>query len=53
MENKIENTLIGKLKSMIMTINNMEKMFEGEDVEVIFALEELKEQIADIIRECK
>lgn len=40
-----------KLVNMINTINNMEKMFEEEDISVTFALEELKEQVADMIRE--
>lgn len=39
-----------KLINMIGTINNMEKMFEEEDIEVTFALEELKEQVADMLR---
>lgn len=43
--------LKNKLVNMINTINNMEKMFEEEDISVTFALEELKEQVADIIRE--
>lgn len=42
--------LKNKLVNMINTINNMEKMFEEEDISVIFALEELKEQVADMIR---
>lgn len=42
--------LKNRLINMINTINNMEKMFEKEDVSVIFALEELKEQVADMIR---
>lgn len=43
--------LKGKLVKMINTINNMEEMFEEEDISVTFALEELKEQVADMIRE--
>lgn len=39
-----------KLVKMINTINNMEEMFEEEDISVIFALEELKEQCAEMIR---
>lgn len=39
-----------RLKNVIKTIENMEKMFEDKDVEVIFALEELKEQINSIIK---
>lgn len=39
-----------KLINMIGTINNMEKMFEEEDIEVTFAFEELKEQVADMLR---
>ena len=42
--------LKNKLLNMINTINNMEKMFEEEDISVTFALEELKEQVADMIR---
>lgn len=42
--------LKGKLVKMINTINNMEEMFEEEDISVIFALEELKEQVAEMIR---
>ena len=42
--------LKNKLINMVSTINNMEKMFEEEDIEVTFALEELKEQVADMIR---
>lgn len=42
--------LKNKLVNMINTINNMEKMFEEEGVSVTFALEELKEQVADMIR---
>ncbi len=42
--------LKGKLVKMINTINNMEEMFEEEDISVTFALEELKEQVADMIR---
>jgi len=45
--------LKNKLVNMINTINNMEKMFEEEDIEVTFALEELKEQVADILRNIK
>lgn len=43
--------LKNKLVNMINTINNMEEMFEEEDISVTFALEELKEQVADMIRE--
>lgn len=42
--------LKGKLVKMINTINKMEEMFEEEDISVTFALEELKEQVADMIR---
>lgn len=45
--------LKSKLVNMINTINNMEKMFEEEDISVTFALEELKEQVADMIRNIK
>ena len=42
-----------KLVKMINTINNMEEMFEEEDISVTFAFEELKEQVADILRNIK
>lgn len=42
--------LKNRLVNMIKTINNMEEMFEEEDISVTFALEELKEQVADMIR---
>ena len=42
--------LKNKLVNMINTINNMEKMFEEDDISVTFALEELKEQVAEMIR---
>ena len=42
--------LKNKLVNMINTINNMEEMFEEEDISVTFAFEELKEQVADMIR---
>ena len=42
--------LKGKLVKMINTINNMEEMFEKEDISVTFALEELKEQVAEMLR---
>lgn len=42
--------LKNKLVNMINTINNMEEMFKEEDISVIFAFEELKEQVADMIR---
>ena len=42
--------LKNKLVNMIKTINNMEEMFEEEDISVTFALEELKEQVAEMIR---
>lgn len=42
--------LKNRLVNMIKTINNMEEMFEEEDISVTFALEELKEQVAEMIR---
>ena len=42
--------LKNKLVNMIKTINNMEEMFEEEDISVTFALEELKEQVAEMLR---
>ena len=42
--------LKSRLINMISTINNMEEMFKEEDISVTFALEELKEQIAEMIR---
>lgn len=42
--------LKNRLVNMIKTINNMEEMFEEEDISVTFALEELKEQVAEMLR---
>ena len=44
-----------KLKNTIKSIDNLEDMFtaEGQDVEVIFGLEEIKKQINEIIKEEK
>ena len=42
--------LKNKLIKMINTINNMQEMFKDEDVSVIFALEELKEQCEEMLR---
>ena len=38
-----------KLNNVVKTIDNLEKLFENEDISVIFALEELREQIKSIM----
>ncbi len=42
-----------KLNNVVKTIDNLEKLFENEDISVIFALEELREQTKSIMELCK
>ncbi|MGM9881475.1 MAG: hypothetical protein ACI31S_01375 [Bacilli bacterium] len=44
-----------ELKETLKTIDNLEEMFEneGQDIEVIFGLEEIKRQINKILEEEK
>ena len=55
--NKKIKEISRKTERMIFTINNLQKVFETEDdvdeTDMVFALEELKEQSTEILELCK
>ena len=54
--NKKNKEINKKIERMIFTINNLQKLFETEDdvdqTDMVFALEELKEQSKGILEIC-